>query len=338
MNKFIKWVCIVCAAIIVLGLGSIGVGTLLGGKVFGYAFNFGSKEIYTSKNIVEDTVQINPFSELYLESDASNIIIKLGNENKVSYRTVEELVPEITENDDRLSIISKRKTTFDFNMGFNNNQYIEIEVNEAGLKNLNVIVASGDVSIEDLDIEGMIKSSSGDIAIVNCKEGKDIELKNSSGSITLTDANFENITHKQSSGDTEFERVEAKTVIMGQSSGSTEIYSLKADSLESRVTSGSCKISNSEVPDLSIHVTSGQINGKFIVSDNIYLHATSGDVNFEIEGKENDYNYAIKATSGDIKIADTKIEKKYEKDNGSDNTITVDATSGDIVIGFVDAE
>ena len=34
MNKVIKWICIICAALFVLGLGTIGVGTIFGGKVF----------------------------------------------------------------------------------------------------------------------------------------------------------------------------------------------------------------------------------------------------------------------------------------------------------------
>ena len=338
MNKVIKWICIVCAALFVLGLGTIGVGTILGGKVFGYAFNLGSNELYTNADYVEDTVQINPFSELYVESSAANVIVKLGNENKVTYRVPKELLPEIKDENGKLTVISQKKTTFDFNVGFVGNNYIEIEVNEDGLKNIDLRVSSGDVLFEDLDLEGVIKVSSGDINITGCEAGKDIELKTSSGAIDLVDSHFENITHKQSSGDTSFERVEAKKVIMEQSSGSSEVYSLKAESLEAHVTSGSYKVNNSDIKDVKINATSGDISGNYLKCEELDLHATSGDVDIEIEGKEDDYNYEVKATSGSVRIGGTKSEKKYEKDNGSDHTISVGATSGDVSIGFVDAD
>lgn len=338
MNKVIKWICIVCGAFFVLGLAAIGIGSSLGGKLFGYAFDIGSKKLYTSENMVENTVDIEAFDELNVDADMSNVFVKLGKDNKVSYKLPEELTPEITQEGKKLTITSKKKKTFDFMMGFTQAQYIIIEVNEKGLKNLNINLASGDISIEELDIDGRLKTSSGDIYITGCEAGKDVDVKASSGSIEVIDSNFESFNHKQSSGNTKIENMEAKKVTMSQSSGSSKVDSLKADTLEAKVNSGSYKISNSKVNDANISSTSGDIDADKLSCDKLYLHATSGDIDLGIVGAEDEFNYSVKATSGSVKVGTTSIKKKYEKDNGSDKSITVDVTAGDVNIGFVAAD
>lgn len=339
MNKFIKFICIICAALFALGIAAIGLGVLFGGKLYGYAFDLGSRKIYSSDDIVEKDVDIEAFDELYVDADISDVFIRIGNENKVSYRLPEELTPEITQDEKKLSIISKKKKrTFDIMFGYIQNQYIIIEVSEKDLKNLNINLSSGDITIEDIDIEGRLKTSSGDIYITGCENGKDIDLKVSSGSIKVIDSNFENINQKQSSGDTNIENVEANKVTMSQSSGTTMLDSLTTDSLEAKVSSGSFDMTNSTSKEAKITATSGDIDINKTSSDKLYLHVTSGDVDLDVVGKEEDFDYSINVTTGSVKLGDTSVKKKYEKDNGRDKSITVDVTSGDVNIGFMAAD
>ena len=158
MNKVFKWIAIVAACVLVIGVAFAGIGALLGGKLIGYAFNFGNMNIRTAEDLVEGTVDLEPFDEIYVEAADPYVIIKKGNENKINYKLPKEMIPTITNEDGKLSVVQdKKKNNFDINMGYNENIYIEIVVDNDELTKLDVKAASGDVSVEDLNVEGKIK-------------------------------------------------------------------------------------------------------------------------------------------------------------------------------------
>ena len=337
MNKVFKWIAIVAACVLVIGVAFAGIGALLGGKLIGYAFNFGNMNIRTAEDLVEETVDLEPFDEIYVEAADPYVIIKKGNENKINYKLPKEMIPTITNEQGKLSVVQdKKKNNFDINMGYNENIYIEIVVDNDELTKLDVKASSGDVSVEDLNVEGKIKVSSGAIYIENCAEGKDLETVVSSGSLTINNSNFENLSHKQSSGDTEINTVTAKSIAIDSTSGSVTVLSVYADTIDCKLTSGEIYASEVECDSIKTKNTSGDINILNIRTDKVEADSTSGTVEYMIIGDENDYDFTLKATAGDVKAGSVEADHKFERNNGLDKSVNANTTSGDVIINFTE--
>ena len=50
----------------------------------------------------------------------------------------------------------------------------------------------------------------------------------------------------------------------------------------------------------------------------------------------NDYDFALKATAGDVKAGSVEADHKFERNNGLDKSVNANTTSGDVIINFVE--
>ena len=146
-------------------------------------------EIKTSSEIVEDTVAISEFEKLEVDVASINTYIKYGDEYKLEYRVLEENVPVVDQDGDTLSI-EQPSHVFGVNFSFDGygEQFYRITVpKDTKILDVDLDATSGKMSVEDVDIKGKIKLTSGDLIL------KDIDSDKLSITMTSGDANIENL-------------------------------------------------------------------------------------------------------------------------------------------------
>lgn len=338
MKKAFKVIALIAAGMLVIGIAFAGFGSLLGGKLFGYAFNIGSKSIRTADDMVEDSIELEPFDELLIKTTSSDITIKYGDENRINYKLPADLVPDIDEEDGKLSIVKKNtnELDFDINFGYVDQSYIEIIVNNPGLKKVDISTTSGGVDIKDLDLEGTINSNSGEIYIENCKAGNDLDVNLTSGSVVINTSVFKKLDVDETSGSIGLHSIEANSIDLSSVSGEIEIQDCKAEKLKGSCTSGSIEANNSVFDNITTHNVSGETSFLNVKTKTVDSDSTSGSITFLIEGIVDDYDFSVKATSGSVEVGNKKYEHKYERKEGNANSVSATVISGDVIIGFTE--
>ncbi|WP_225587102.1 DUF4097 family beta strand repeat-containing protein [Algoriphagus sp. Y33] len=246
--------------------------------------------------------------EAYLESNDENqdiIFVTLGNVLKISYEQ------------------SSRSSSWGNNR---NKGYIKI---------------SGPMNI-DLDM----KNSSGTLT-VDKVVGDKTNLRVSSGKITATNISG-NLAIKASSGSLIIDKVSGD-VVAGVTSGNADISnvggsvdyqstsgSLAADRIKGELsvalTSGNAKLSN--IGSLgSMKFTSGNIRATNAgLSGNTNFNGTSGNFKIQTPSNLKDYNFSLKASSGNLKVGGINTGKNLEIDNDASAWVKGSISSGNITI------
>lgn len=243
----------------------------------------------------DETVSISSFSELNVSSESADIILKKGSVNQVHYQLPEGLVPEIKEENGKLTITSKRSGWHFFQWNTKKCQ-IEITMTEDALKNADITVTSGDINFSEIDFSGSIHSTSGDIVLKGSESGGDLSIKSTSGDLRIENCVFGKLNCDHTSGDVVMKKVQVESLTHDSTSGD---------------------------------LTADELNVK-----QVKVSGTSGDINLQIPGTKDSYNFDLSCTSGDIKLGDTESGERYKENHQADQNVEISTTSGDITIRF----
>ena len=208
-------------------------------------------------------------------------------------------------------------------------------------RNKGYIKIKGPMNI-DLDM----KNSSGTLT-VDKVVGDQTNLRVSSGKITATNISGD-LTIKASSGSLYVDKVSGD-VEAGVTSGNADISnvggsvdyqstsgSLTADRVKGQLsvalTSGNAKLSN--IGSLgSLKFTSGNIRATNAgLSGRTQFNGTSGNFKIQTPSNLKDYNFSLKASSGNLRVGGINIGKNLEIDNDASNWVKGSISSGNITI------
>ncbi len=260
-----------------------------------------SFHIVSDKKIVENTVELSEFKKLDLDVASVNTYVEPGDTYKLEYHVYENNIPVIDQGRDSLSIKQPSNVgLFNFNPGNweGEEQYYKITVPKtAEVINVDMEATSGMISIEDIDVEGKILISSGNVKLENSKSDE-LYLHATSGNIEMKDV---------------------------------ELQKLKLD-----LTSGDLCASDCVAENIDAEMTSGNMDFDDMKFNNAYFDLTSGNIELEAVGSEDDYSFDMKSTSGDFEVNGKKIDEGYHTDAGKDRIIKVDMTSGSFNISFTE--
>ncbi|MGE8203139.1 DUF4097 family beta strand repeat-containing protein [Heyndrickxia sp. NPDC080065] len=147
-----------------------------------------------------------------------------------------------------------------------------------------------------------------------------LNVKTSSGKLTITDFQADNATIQSTSGDIKIEDGEVNNDLsIEATSGQIKAIKNRANNMSLKATSGDITSDNGRAAkNFSIHVTSGKVQATNNEAEKVTMKSTSGDINIQqLSAKDS----KISATSGTIDIDDIS------------GTIIANASSGDIEIG-----
>jgi lia operon protein LiaG len=185
---------------------------------------------------------------------------------------------------------------------------------------------------------GTAESTSLDIHIPEAYHGN-IEIKTSSGQVSIDTLSLAGFTFSTTSGGLEAQSLKAGISVLNTKSGKISIKTLWSDELEIKGTSSSINIGESFVRKVRIKTTSGSISMTCLQLEdaNLDIANTSGGITLRLPGSA---EFLLKAgnTSGKIQCdflfnsASNTGSHKLEGQTGIKSSLTLQTTSGNILI------
>ena len=349
MKKFILIVVIINASLLLLGGVLLGLGILLGGKT-SFSFNLNDKE-FIEPVYVDNSFDLDDFSSMNIDIKRAKLYIEESDKCGIEYHLLEDLVPEINVENEKLSVVQKDNNFIPVNiLTIQEEQYIKIYATKDQIADIQS--SSGGVEIKNVNIDGIITSQSGSLSIEG-SEGDSLDIKVSSGRTTIDNVKYNSLKSDQSSGKFIIKDAEVATLNVRSLSGGIDMENVTAESIEGNstsggvdftnvnakkanldVTSGSFNMDGCEIDDLIAESTSGGVKAEDSKIKNADLDVSSGVVNLNLTGDVNDYDFDLNVSSGSVRVNDEKKDGDYILNNGKDNKIKAETSSGSININI----
>ena len=349
MKKFILVMVIINTSLLLLGGVIFGLGLLFGGKT-SFSFDFKNKT-FIDPVYVDNSYDLDDFSSMNIDIKMAKLYIEESNKCSIEYHLLEELVPEVNVEDGKLSVIQKDRNFIPVNvMTVQEEQYIKLYVTKDQFAE--ITTASGGAEIKNVNIAGIIKSSSGGVSLSG-SEADSMNIEVSSGRTTVDNVKYNSFTADQSSGKIVITNAETTAINVKSLSGGINMENVTADSIDAKstsggvgltnvntkkayleVTSGSLSMDGCEIEELIAESTSGGVKAEDTKIDKADLDVSSGGIKLNLIGDENDYDFDLSVTSGSIRINDEKKDGDYILRTGKDKNIKAESSSGSININI----
>jgi lia operon protein LiaG len=170
-------------------------------------------------------------------------------------------------------------------------------------------VTSGKIKATNVTGDLFVNATSGNLEITQVKGNIQARLTSGSASINQVD------------GDVDYE----------STSGTLEADGIKGI-LSASLTSGNAKLN--DIGSLGkLRFTSGNIRASMAgLSDQTQLSGTSGNFTIQTKSDLKNFNYSLKASSGNLRVGNISTGKTLEISNGATSTIRGNISSGNITI------
>jgi lia operon protein LiaG len=188
--------------------------------------------------------------------------------------------------------------------------------------------SSGNIAIENVKNENtMLKVSSGNVSASGV-EGN-LSIRASSGSLKIRDV-VGHVNAGVSSGSAGINAIRGN-VDYESTSGSLEANDISGE-INVSLTSGNAKLNN--IGKLgSLRFTSGNLRAANAgLGENTRIIGTSGNFNIQTPSNLKEYNFSLKASSGNLRVGGINTGKTLEMDNGSGPWVRGSISSGNITI------
>ena len=110
------------------------------------------------------------------------------------------------------------------------------------------------------------------------------------------------------------------------------------DNVELQLGAGSMEVNGLQTDSIHAAVDAGKLIIQGINAEYISVDCTAGNVQLSVLGKEEDYNYDLTCTAGNIALGDivyNGVKEETTIENGADKIMDVNCTVGNIEISFI---
>ena len=285
----------------------------------------------TAQNVLVNTTKKYPnIKEIEVESGWLDVSYVGGSSKEVAVEAY--LASNVTDQDivfvtvgDVLKI-SYKHGTGKYNWNSKNKGYIKI-TGPVALA-LQVRGTSGEISIQNLESKlTTLQLTSGNVAATQIKG--DLTLTATSGNL-LANTIDGNLIARLTSGNTTVDGIQG-TVNYGSTSGNFTAKNIGGQ-LDVQLTSGNAKLEN--VKELgATKITSGNLTAVNAgLGSKTQFNGTSGNFTVQTPANLGDFNYALKAASGNLRVGNANKEKTLDINNNAATTVKGNVTSGNITI------
>jgi len=285
----------------------------------------------TAQNVVVNTTKKYPnITQIEVESGWLDVSYVGGSSTEVAVEAY--LASNVTDQDivfvtvgDVLKISYKRSGE-KYNWNGKNKGYIKI-TGPVALE-LEVRGTSGNISIQNLESKlTTLQLTSGNVTASQIKGN--LTLTATSGTLQAKDVEGD-LNARLTSGNTTLEGIKG-TVNYGSTSGNFTAKNIGSQ-LDVQLTSGNAKLEN--VKELgATKITSGNMTAlNSGIGPKTQFTGTSGNFTVQTPSNLGDFNYALKSTSGNLRVGNTSTEKSLDINNNAVTTVRGNVTSGNITI------
>lgn len=350
MNKSMKGIAIVAAALVTAGILLTVIGFLAGGNQPIYldkaGIHVGDRE--GGKNgggeLINFSQNIDSFRNINVDLDIYEVDLIPGETFAVQGDYLSEAgKPTIQVENDTLVIKSSRNKVFNLNIDLpglifdNNRPNIKIYYPESTkLKDVVIHCDSSDLSIEDLIAEKA-------------------EFELDFGKLELTNITADNITIDMDSGDCTMKNMKAADKLtISNNFGKTTLEGAEMKTLKVDADSGDVTLTDTTFDSGDLNLNFGKLTAERMTSNGLIVEADSGDVN--LEGKltglidvtcnmgkvtvtpgapRDQFNYEFNADMGSVSMEGNQVSGSMASNNPSaKNTLKITTDMGDINVNF----
>lgn len=222
--------------------------------------------------------------------------------------------------------ITHSKKQNNYNWNSKNKGYIYISGPESIA--LDLKGSSGNITVKNVSSETTsLRISSGNLTANNLQGN--LSIRATSGNLDVNDVDG-NVTAGISSGNANFSSIKGN-VDFESTSGSLDANNITGE-LNVKMSSGNAKLNNIGTLG-AIAFTSGNIRASNAgLGENTRLSGSSGNFNIQTSSNLKAFNFSLKASSGNLKVGGTSAGKTLELENGSNAWVRGNITSGNITI------
>ena len=350
MNKSMKGIAIVAAAMVTVGILLTGIGFMAGGNQPIYLDKMGIHvgEREDGKNVGGELVgfsqNVDSFSSINVDMDIYEVDLIPGEKFSVQGDYLSEMgKPSIQVENDTLVIKSSRNKVFNLNIDLpglifdTNKPNIKIYYPESTkLKDVVIRCDASDLSIEDLIAE---------------KAEFDLDF----GKLELTNITADNITVDMDSGDCTMKNMKATDKLtITNNFGKTTLDGAEMKTLKVDADSGDVTLADTTLDYGDLKLNFGKLTAEGMTSNGLKVESDSGDVN--LGGKltglidvtcdmgkvtvnpgapRDQFNLELNADMGSVSIEGDRVSGSTTSNNPSaKNTLKITTDMGDINVNF----
>lgn len=290
-----------------------------------------SSAVAFAQNVIVDTNKsYSGIRKIEVESGWLNVSYKGGASDEVNVEAYlesnyhEQDIVFVTVGDVLKITYTKKQTNYNWNS--KNKGHIHITGPEAIA--LDLRGSSGKIGVENVKNENTIlKVSSGSLSAANVQGN--LSIRASSGNLDISNI-AGNVDAGVTSGNAKFNSI-GGDMDYESTSGSLEANDVTGE-INVALTSGNAKMNN--IGKLgSLRFTSGNIRAANAgLGENTQFNGTSGNFNIQTPSNLKQFNFSLKASSGNLKVGGINTGKSLEMENGSGPWVRGSISSGNITI------
>lgn len=151
------------------------------------------------------------------------------------------------------------------------------------------------------------------------------------------DFEFEEVEISAGASSLEISRIVARSLDVEIGAGLVEIGEVLAQEAEFEIGAGEIIVNDGDVKECSVSVDLGEFQYSGAITREGDIECGMGNADIRLDGKEEDYNYKIECSAGNVDIGDTSYSGlAYEKviNNHAGAIIEVECSMGNVTIEF----
>ncbi len=318
-----------CLIVAIIGIALAGIGTLFGGRVYG--FNVG-KGVHVNSNLnlgseykyIEENKELEAFKNLDMNMNFVDVRVEEADSFSIEYRVREDRAIETRVDGDTLVISQK-------------NPHGNI-----------TLLSFGNVNVQN--------TSESEYLILNIPEGEkfgSFSITNDCGDIDLPSLQADTLTINDSFGNLDVDTLQAAETDLSLESGDINVKRVQTDSLLIKDSFGNVSIGSSDAANSTISIESGDVKldemkgkeaeiitsfgkvavGDAAISDRITCKVESGDIEFEtLETKEATFKSSFGKVTGNCLNAES-VFVEIESGNFIVDDLTASTVDGSTSFG-----
>ncbi|MUV38333.1 hypothetical protein JNUCC1_02171 [Lentibacillus sp. JNUCC-1] len=264
------------------------------------------KEVHDTpeKTIKEASVEIGDLTDLMIETDMTNVEVKLHNQDRVdmvleSFAEGPELEHDFDDHQGRIYAKRSDQKKRNFHFGFLPACRLQVTVPADVAERWSVKTTSGNIQMGEIQAEVIaLQATSGNIELAEIN-APEISLKASSGNMQMHHIQCDQAEVILSSGNMNILNLKTNSLLLKASSGNMRLEQIRVgDKVECKLSSGHIRGENIQAAEWTVKLSSGhaKIHG---FSGHAMGRISSGKLDFGVKG---DSSLDLTSTSGHISV------------------------------------
>lgn len=333
MKKIMNLLLISCLAVILL-TGCNNGSYIQNGKIY---TEKDMSHFYTEKVAIEELQSID-IESVYADLE---IIASDGYYIEYSYYYINN-EPTLTIEDKKLTFSDNNINTGSYSIHTKRDNYLKIYIpTSSDFDTIDIEKSSGVCSIASVIAKQLDLANQYGDTIISGSDINQLKLSESSGKVVIEKTIVNTAEIENTYGEVVLDMINSQEnpceeLKLTLSSGKISLDQVHSQEISIENTYGEVEVDDSAFHKMDAKMSSGNLMVERTYVDTLSVNNTYGTVELNLYGKEEDYRFDINSDYGTVKIGSNSYKNNVFIDRGANKEISVDTSSGNIQINFME--